>query len=206
MAPRTGVERRREESDAPGVGRPIDVSRRPRSSVAASEAGYALTELLVVLVILGVVVASLGTLFTSGTNAERDLNARFQAQSAARTALDRLRSEIHTSCEAFVTGGNRLLLMRLDASSACSVSNATWCTSGSGSRFGLYRGAGASCSSTSGVRFADHLTSDTVFSVVTSAGRLPRVGVDLRVNPRTDAPRLEYRLQDAIVLRNGRRS
>jgi len=57
--------------------------------------GVTLVELLVVLVIMGVVITSLTTVFVRGNAVQTDLNARYQAQSTARTALDRLRRDVH---------------------------------------------------------------------------------------------------------------
>jgi len=68
---------------------------RFRNVLAAREEGYSLVELLIVMVILGTVLASLTTVFVSGSNAEIDLNRRFQAQQEARLALDKFRTDIH---------------------------------------------------------------------------------------------------------------
>ena len=64
------------------------------------EQGYSLIELLVTMVILSVVLASLTTVFLSGTNAEASLNRRFQAQQSARTGLDKIRGDIHCATAA----------------------------------------------------------------------------------------------------------
>ena len=65
------------------------------------EGGYTLIEMLTVLVIFGTVMSALLALFVQGTNAELDLNNRFQAQQDARLALDKLRREAH--CASAVT-------------------------------------------------------------------------------------------------------
>src|SRR5262249_43920014 len=62
--------------------------------LASAQDGFTLSELLVVLAILGVVLAGLTQLFTSGLLAEKDQTNRTRAQLDARTALDRLRREI----------------------------------------------------------------------------------------------------------------
>ena len=61
----------------------------------SDESGFTLTEMLVVLVILGVVLAALTQLFVSASRTEVDQTRRFQAQQEARLALDALRREIH---------------------------------------------------------------------------------------------------------------
>jgi type II secretory pathway pseudopilin PulG len=63
----------------------------------ADEAGYSLLELLQVTIILGVVMAALTALFVQASNAELDMNRRFQAQQEARVAVDRMRREVHCS-------------------------------------------------------------------------------------------------------------
>jgi len=63
--------------------------------VVRTEAGYSMTELLVVMVILGTVLAGLTTAFVGGSKAEVDLNRRVQAQIQAAGAFDRLRRDVH---------------------------------------------------------------------------------------------------------------
>ena len=58
-------------------------------SRARGEAGYTLIEMLTVLLIFGTVMTALMTLFVQGTNAEADMNNRFQSQQEARVGLDR---------------------------------------------------------------------------------------------------------------------
>ena len=60
-----------------------------------AERGYSLIEMLTVLVIMGVVMASLTTVFVQASNSETDMNNRFQAQLTARLALDKVRREVH---------------------------------------------------------------------------------------------------------------
>jgi type II secretory pathway pseudopilin PulG len=60
-----------------------------------AEDAYTISELLVVMAILGTVVASVGTIFVSASRTEMDMNQRFRAQQEARLALDQLRREGH---------------------------------------------------------------------------------------------------------------
>ena len=66
--------------------------------------GFTLTEMLVVMAILGVIVAGLTQLFLSGSKAEADMSNRFRAQQNARLALDGLRREIHCASDVTVSG------------------------------------------------------------------------------------------------------
>lgn len=70
----------------------------------ACERGYTLIELLQVTIILGVIMGALTTLFVQASNAELDMNRRFQAQQEARVAVDRMRREIHCSSGISPTG------------------------------------------------------------------------------------------------------
>ena len=65
-----------------------------------SEHGYSLIELLVTMVILGVVLSGLTTVFISGSSATVSLDLRAQGQQNARLALDRLRVDIHCASAA----------------------------------------------------------------------------------------------------------
>ena len=50
------------------------------SRLLLAERGYSLIEMLTVLVIMGVVMTSLTTVFVQASNSETDMNNRFQAQ------------------------------------------------------------------------------------------------------------------------------
>ena len=67
----------------------------------ADQGGYTLLELLMVLAILGTVTGAITTLFIRATNAEFEMNRRFQAQQSARVAIDKMRREIH--CASAIT-------------------------------------------------------------------------------------------------------
>ena len=133
-----------------------------------TSAGFTLSEMVVTMAIMGVVIAAVATLFTSGTSASVDLNLRFASQSEARLALDTFRREVHNACDATVSGGTSVTLKTLTSSYACTTNSATWCTSGSGSRYGLYRQTGATCNA-AGVLRADYLTGASIFSVTAPA-------------------------------------
>jgi len=81
----------------------MSVLRSLRRRVAG-QAGYTMMELLIVMVILGTVLGAVTALFVQATNAEFDMNRRFQAQQAARVAIDRMRREIHCASAITPTG------------------------------------------------------------------------------------------------------
>jgi prepilin-type N-terminal cleavage/methylation domain-containing protein len=170
------------------------------------ERGYTLVEMLTVLVIFGTVMSALLVLLVQGTSAELDMNNRFQAQQAARLALDKIRREAHCATAVTVSSASSVTL---NLPSYCPTGNGsvTWCTVSLGtSRYGLYRKTGAACDST-GVRWADHLTSANVFSYAAqSPTSLAKLSVDFPVNVKPSRTVDTYELKDDIVLRNSTRS
>jgi prepilin-type N-terminal cleavage/methylation domain-containing protein len=162
--------------------------------------GYTLVEMIAVLGILGTVVTSLTSVFVSGTRAEIDLKSRFQAQTAATVALDRLRRDVHCASSA-------------SASSASAVTFAVpcvaggvvkWCTAGAAGRFTLHRVPSTATCGAAAAQFADYLTTGSVFAYeAPSINNLPRLRVELPV--RLGAMATAYRLCDILVMRNGRR-
>ena len=168
----------------------------------AEEAGYTLVEMITVMVILGIVLAGLTTMFHAGMTAEVRANRELQAQQNARAALDKIRRELH--CASAISGapnGTAVASVTVTLPAACSGSDAsvTYATeSVATSRWKLTRTAGATTTSV-----ADYLTSSTVFTYyVPASGSLGRLRVDFPVNlDPADAGTL-WRLQDDIVLRN----
>lgn len=176
--------------------------------LTGEERALTLTEMVVTMAIMGIVIAAVATLFTSGSKASVDLNLRFSSQSEARLALDSFRREVHNACDATVSGGTVVTLKTLTSTYACTITSASWCTVGAGSRYALYRSATATCDSTA-LQKADYLTAASIFTVVVpSAGTylLKRVGIDMTVNREPLIARLGYRVQDSIAIRNGARS
>jgi prepilin-type N-terminal cleavage/methylation domain-containing protein len=183
------------------------------------EAGYSLIEMLTVLLIMGIVMEALTTVFVRASTAEADMNNRFRSQQNARLALDKMRREIH--CADTVTKGTSTTpsgplaayYINITLSSGCATNKTgapltvTWCTQGSGSRWGIYRVSGSS-TCTGGTRYADYLTKPNVFDYTaptSGSGILPKINIDLPVNV---APRKGldlYEVKDDIVLRNGTR-
>lgn len=173
---------------------------------AASERGYSLIELVTVMLILGVVLGGLTTAFVQGSNAELDLNRRFQAQVNATVGLDRLRRDVHCANSITPVGASSSITLTLPAGCAGGVGTLSWCTVGSGSRYALYRMAGATCDET-GKLYADYLTSTSVFtySEPVAATSLAKLHVDLPINVEPSKAVGDYELVDDIVLRNSLR-
>jgi prepilin-type N-terminal cleavage/methylation domain-containing protein len=61
------------------------------------ERAYSLVELVTVMAIMSIVMTGITTVFVQGSNAELDMNNRFQAQTSVRLALDKLRQDVHCS-------------------------------------------------------------------------------------------------------------
>jgi prepilin-type N-terminal cleavage/methylation domain-containing protein len=178
----------------------------------AAQGGYTLTEMLVVLAILGTVIGALAGIFTSALRAEVDMNRKFQAQQGARVALGKLRRELHCAQQTFVqpNGAAATIVSAVSAKTAyCRPGQATWCVLavvGPPSRYALYRKAGATCDS-AGVKMADFLTSIAVFQLMAPAsGSRGRVAVDLRVDIDPASPARRYRLYDEITMRGSARA
>jgi prepilin-type N-terminal cleavage/methylation domain-containing protein len=199
--------------------------------VIHDEGGFSLVELLVVMAILGVVVGGIVTLFAAGINADADQNRRYSAQSDARVALDKMRREVHAACSVsnpstYNTPESSITLYFPSGSTCASGSNSvSWCVTGGGTRYALYRIVSTSCTGAT-AKYADFLTTNNIFDYLppnshlnstTSLGTgtggitladntsftLPRLHVDLTVNRKPTKSTDAYRLVDDIVFRNG---
>jgi prepilin-type N-terminal cleavage/methylation domain-containing protein len=174
------------------------------------EPGFSLVEMVTVMAIMGVVLTGLTTLFVQGSNAELDMNRRFQAQQDSRVALDKIRREIHCAQGASTnpaTGEAPALTLDLPGQCPTAVNdaqtNVTWCSVlVSTGRYRLYRKVGVSCDAT-GVRWADYFTQANLFAYQTaSSDGLAKVRVSFPVDVKTGDATPAYRLCDHIVLRN----
>ncbi len=177
---------------------------RIRSTLGA-ERGYSLIELLTVMAILSVVMTGITALFVQGSNAEVDMNGRFQAQQNARVAFDKIRRDGH--CASLVTlTGQTQATMTLPSSCGSQIS---WCTVAVGAsttHYSLYRQSGATCG-TSGLKWADYLTSGNIFTYTAQSSlSLAKLSVDLPINLRPTRTFETYELKGDIALRNSTRS
>jgi prepilin-type N-terminal cleavage/methylation domain-containing protein len=174
------------------------------------EQGFSLIEMVTVMAIMGVVLTGLTTLFVQGSNAELDMNRRFQAQQDSRVALDKIRREIHCAQGAATTPATgQAPTITLDLPGQCPTAvgaaqtSVTWCSVvASTGRYRLYRKVGVACNST-GVRWADYLTQANLFQYqAASSDSLAKVRVSFPVDVKTGDATPAYRLCDHIVLRN----
>jgi prepilin-type N-terminal cleavage/methylation domain-containing protein len=197
--------------------------------VIGEDRGYSLIEMLVVMTILGVIVGGIVSLFASGINASADQTRRYQAQQDAGIALNKMRREIHGACTVsnpatYNTPESSVTLYFATDSCASGTHTVTWCTSGSGTRYGLYRIVATSCAGAT-AKFADYLTGPNIFTylppnshpgtlgggtglITTQDGSnsLPRLHVDMTINRQTSKPKDAYHVVDDIALRNGPRA
>lgn len=177
---------------------------RRRLEREAGEAGYSLTEMITVMVILGLVLVGISAMFHAGVRAETRANREFQAQQNARFALDRIRQELHCASAISAADGTAVSTVTVTLPTVCrgadtSVTYAT-ATVATG-RWELTRSGNATGSST----VADHLTNATPFTYyIPASGTLGRLAVDFPVNLNPDPTdtSTQWRLQDDIVLRN----
>ena len=181
-----------------------------------AERGYSLIEMLTVLVIMGVVMTSLTTVFVQASNSETDMNNRFQAQLTTKLALDKLRREIHCASVATPAGSSSSVTITLPSYCKTGSGSITWCTRSNGTnRYALYRVVGATC--TGGIKWADYLVPSSTATVCSGAlcifnytaqstSSLAKLSVDLPVNVKPSKTVELYELIDSIVLRNSTRS
>jgi prepilin-type N-terminal cleavage/methylation domain-containing protein len=196
--------------------------------VSRREDGFTLVELLVVMAILTVVLGAVVAVFSSGIKAEADQNARFRAQQDLRLAMDKLRSDVHSSCAistpaTYNTWLTSVTLYKPADSCAAGANSVSWCTTASGSQYSLYRVLSSSCASAT-ARIASGLVSSNVFlyfppnshlsgtlgsgtAAVTTqdaSSSLARLHVDF--SSKQQGQTNTYRLVDDFVLKNGPRA
>jgi prepilin-type N-terminal cleavage/methylation domain-containing protein len=135
--------------------------------VTREEGGFTLVELIIVMAILTVVLGAVVALFTSGIKADADQNARFKSQQDLRLALDKLRTDVHTSCAistptTYNSWLTSVTLYKPADNCAAGSNSVSWCTSANGSTYNLYRIVSASCTGAT-VKVAAGLTTANVF-------------------------------------------
>jgi prepilin-type N-terminal cleavage/methylation domain-containing protein len=189
----------------------------------ASERGYSLSELMVVLVILGVVLAALTQLFVSASTAQVDMTKRFEAQQQMRLSLDKLRREIHCANKVVAAPPTSSVVISLGAYCPTNGTGGpvevTWCTKDKrgmvppnpdpavGAPYSLWRHIGNACTGP-GRKEADYLRIHDVFKPTlppTPPGNLPTLRVELPVDVKPQDGQQRYKLEDDIVLRNAGR-
>lgn len=171
--------------------------RRVRD-VLTGEGGYTIVELLQVMVIMLIVLGALTALFVQASNAEFEMNRRFQAQQEARVALDKMRREIHCASLASPTGTSASITVTLPAQCPTAGGAETTVTYStqlvSTNRYELRRDA---------VRVADWITTANVFAYTAPTQQsLGKLRIDFPVNPKPAETWKSWRLAGDIVLRN----
>jgi prepilin-type N-terminal cleavage/methylation domain-containing protein len=187
----------------------------------AAEHGYSLSEMLVVLAIIGIVLTALTQLFVSASTAQVDMTRRFEAQQNMRLALDKMRREIHCAKEVSGAAPSSSIAIKLGSYCPTATTGATsdewftWCIRDKndqappnpdpnlGAPYSLWRFSGTNCSGT-GRKWGDYLTKDKVFTAFppTPPGSLPTLSVELPVDLTPGDSKQFYKLTDDIVLRN----
>jgi prepilin-type N-terminal cleavage/methylation domain-containing protein len=169
----------------------------------ACEGGYSLIEVLQVMVILGVVVGALTGLFVQASNAEIDMNRRFQAQQQARMAVDRMRREIHCSSGISPVGTSASIAVNIPAQ--CPTAGGTAITVTyravpvSSGRFKLERQVGTGPIA----KVADHIRIDNVFTYAApTTETIGKLRVDLPINIQPPGSGSNWELVADMVLRN----
>jgi hypothetical protein len=159
-----------------------------------------------VTVILGLVMGGRTTLFVQASNAELDMNRRYQAQQDARVAVDRMRRDIHCASAVTPAGSSSSFDATLPTQCPGGGGTVRWCMHGGTQR--LYRHlnpSGGGCGpGTSGTRYAQYVTNTNPFTYTaptqTSLGTLT---VSLWVNPEPSvATSRTWKLEASMVLRN----
>jgi prepilin-type N-terminal cleavage/methylation domain-containing protein len=180
------------------------------AALRRDERGYSLIELLTAMTILGAVMTSLTVVLVSATNADVRMNQEFQAQTQARTALERFRREGHAACKADPVGAADAITLTYVSAGSCPASGGiqvSWCTVANGSsRYGLFRSPGATCNPATGLKVADYLIVANAFNYQTTSNRRAKVGLTLAINTNPAKVRGTYSLTDDIVLRNSLRT
>jgi prepilin-type N-terminal cleavage/methylation domain-containing protein len=166
----------------------------------AGQAGYTMLELLMVLAILGTITGAITTLFIQATNAEFEMNRRFQAQQAARVAVDKMRREIHCASAITPTGTSSSITVTLPAQCPTSGGSQVDVTYDmqqivAGQRYKLRRNS---------VVLADFSTLQNAFSYTAPVAdvSLGKLTVTLPINTKPTQTNKQWKLVADMVLRN----
>jgi Tfp pilus assembly protein PilW len=188
------------------------VTARLRKRLAREE-GYSLVELLTVCTIMVVIIGALTTLFVGASKGELDMNRRFQAQENARLAIEKLRREIHCASAVSPSGSSSSIALTIPAQcpTAHGFTTIRWCVlappAAAAGQYALYRSTAATCTTATGAKWADYLTTTSIFNYTAQSSQsLANLGVALVLNLRHDSAQGTFKLNDNIVLRNSSRT
>ena len=177
------------------------------------EHGYSIIELLMVATILAIVVGSLTTLFVGASKGELEMNLRYQAQEHARLAIDKLRREIHCASSVSPSGSASSIVLAIPSQcpTAGGFTTIRWCVlappGAMAGRYALYRSTESTCTTSTGIKWADYLRTQSIFTyTVQSSQSLGSLAVALVVRVNPNSGHGTFRLNDRIVLRNSSRT
>lgn len=174
--------------------------------LVSNERGYTLIELLQVTIILSVILTGLTTLFVRASNAELQMNKRFQAQQQARVAVDTMRREIHCSSGIVPTPSTGIAhTIAVTIPAQCPTSGGAAITVTyrtalvSTGRYRLERQVGTGPIK----RLADYIRNQTVFTYTApTTASLGKLRVLLPINIQPPGAGSNWDLQADMVLRN----
>jgi prepilin-type N-terminal cleavage/methylation domain-containing protein len=164
-----------------GAGAALVRARRHARRAAERQDGFTLAEMLVVLAILGLVLAGLTALFTSGLKAQTDQTNRTQAQQDGRLALDKLRREIRCASGISTPSGYPAPSITITLGTWCPTTGGagatvTWCMKDKNGNlppaqpYTLWRYTSATCPATpgTGTKWASNLVDKADAPSITS--------------------------------------
>ena len=174
-----------------------------------AERGQTLIELLVVIFMMGLLLTGITAIFVSSMRTQTQLSNEFTAVQNLHGAVDKLLQDANLSCSSTATSGATASTITLSDPPCDGTNNITWCTSGSGTSYSLYRyTSGSTC--TSGRLEASYLTGGSIFTYYAAnynAGsyELPSIHLNVTVNVTPATSSTGYQLVDDVALRNAAR-
>jgi type II secretory pathway pseudopilin PulG len=166
--------------------------------LARDESGFTLVELVVVMTVLMLVMASLSSLFLQGLHTSSTTSDILASQTQIHLALDRLEYETRCASQATRVSSGAGVTLSLPTQCPHATGTITWCVM-SGS---LVRVSGTStCSGTvTGTTLAKNITSATPFSCISTVGDYPELQVALTAQTQTSHDAVSA--TDTIAMRN----
>lgn len=180
-----------------------------------SERGITMVELLIVMFMLALLLGSTTSMFVSGSRAQAFMTKQLQAQESLHTAIDTMRKDVINACAQTAQSATSITLSEPVPTTSSTLTpcssptSTTWCTSGSGTSYSLYRyTSGTAC--TAGRLWATNLTGGSIFTYYAqnaNAGSysLPIVHINATLNVAPTTSNTGYHEVDDLVFRNSAR-
>lgn len=181
----------------------------PKRLDIRSDGGQTLVELLVVMFMMGLLLAGITSIFVSSMQSQTKLTNEFNAAENLHIGIDMMRKDVNLACSSSATAATATNSITL---TECAGSGTvTWCTSGSGTLYSLYRyTSGSTC--TNGLKYSTYITTTggsifTYYGANYHAGSysLPYVHLDVTVNANPATSQTGYHEVDDLAFRNGTR-